>query len=108
VVDAARILAHRRAITAHGGVVAQGWIDTTAATIGRTLSGVAHGLLFEFPELTPAELADILDRAPADREVEATRRRIRDTLAAPGARVRSAEHAAALRQQLRPTEAPRP
>lgn len=87
------------------------WIGSVAERLAgeHAAAGLRH--LVDQPELSPAELADLLEhppdttledqRARQHQAEEATRRRIRDTAAQPGNRARSAHEARRLRDQLR-------
>jgi len=88
------------------------WIAAAADRLTGQHATAGHRHLTDHPDLTPQALADLLERPPGselnpdqqrarqrERE-EATQRHIRDTLAQPGDRIRSAERARQLRESL--------
>jgi hypothetical protein len=111
IADACTILATRLAERSTGIARPDRWIAATAERLAGVHASAGHTLLVEHPDLPPGPLADLLERPPdahaaaqrlRQRQAEEeTHHRIRDTVAQPGNRARSAEEARRLREQLR-------
>jgi len=106
--QAATILAERASERAATIGNRPAWVGAVAERLATQHATAGHRLLAEHPDLPAAALADLLaDPDTTEARVrqrdaeEATRRLIRDTAAQPADRIRSAEQARQLREQLR-------